>query len=139
MSRSKQDSCKRALIRQSGCPIVLVAAALLSSPTIAADVVKQVPGQFLGEWNSNLKDCGKHSDDSTLEIHPTSITLYESGGPLKAIVVNGKFEIAMIAELSGEGETWLTTLQFQLSADKKKLTATKVPGTEVVRYRCPTK
>jgi hypothetical protein len=46
-------------------------------------------------------------------------------------------EIALIVELSGEGETWLATAKFKLSPDGRMLTDhTSIPGKEIVRYRC---
>lgn len=43
---------------------------------------------------------------------------------------------SLIAELSGEGERWLSLAHFRLSDDQKTLTdLTRDP--ETVRYRCP--
>lgn len=96
-----------------------------------------MPVQFLGGWNAAVADCGAGNNDSVLEIKANHISFWESDGPIKAIVVHGQYEVALIAELSGEGETWLTTAQFKLSPGKDKLVSTSISGTEFVRYRCP--
>ena len=103
----------------------------------AADVVDDVPEQFLGEWNSVIADCGTGANDSVLRIERNHIYFWESDGPIKSVVVHGMYEIAMITELSGEGETWLSADQFRLSPGKDQLIFTSIPGEEFVRYRCP--
>ena len=109
---------------------------LLSAPLAAAQVVKAVPAEFLGYWGSSPK-CGADADDLALRIERRKISYYESSGPLKAIVVHKPREIALIAELSGEGQTWLATAQFTLSPRGDKLIDdTTVPGRKTVRYRC---
>ena len=81
--------------------------------------------------------CGSDADDLTLRITPRHITYWESDGPIKAVVVRGDTEIALISELSGEGETWLSAARFTLSKDGRQLIdSTTVPGRELVRYKC---
>ena len=46
-------------------------------------------------------------------------------------------EVAMIAEMTGDGMSWLTTAQFRLSGDGQQLIAPGRLGSEIVRYRCP--
>jgi hypothetical protein len=104
---------------------------------IAADAVERTPTQFLGEWNSVPAQCGTGDNDSALRIAPNHIHFYESDGPLKAIVVHGRYEIALIAELSGEGSTWLTSMQFKLSPSENELIYTHASGKQFVRFRCP--
>lgn len=101
---------------------------LVTAGAVASERVAKVPQAFLGQW------CNADSE-SLLEIKSSEISYYESQGPIKAIVKSGDREIALIAELSGEGETWLATAQFELSKDKKQLTdpTTKPP---YVRRRC---
>jgi hypothetical protein len=94
---------------------------LVTSGAVAAERVTKVPQAFLGRW------CNADSE-SLLEIKSNEISFYESQGPIKAVVARGNSEIALIAELSGEGEAWL-------SNDKKQLIdpTTKPP---YVRRRC---
>lgn len=112
---------------------------LLSTTVTAAEVVKSVPDQFIGKWNASLDDCGTDRNDSAIEIKRNEILFHESDGPIKAMVTDGRHEIAMIVELSGEGQTWLTTAQFKLSAGEDKLISTQLPEKEFMRYRCPRK
>lgn len=119
--------------------VIALSLLLLSPPLTASEVVTAVPAQFLGNWGSS-PGCVADPDDLSLRIGRNQITYYESSGPLKAIVVRGRNEIALIAELSGEGETWLATARFKVSPDGGRLIdSTTVPGRETVRYRCPTR
>jgi hypothetical protein len=96
-----------------------------------------VPDRFVGQWAGSLDDCGSDTDDLALRITPNHVSYWESGGPVKAVVVRGDHEIALILELTGEGETWLSAVTFKLSPDGLRLVDTSsVPGQEVVRYRC---
>jgi hypothetical protein len=101
----------------------------------AAERVASVPGPFQGEWMADLKGCGSKSDDSRLEIGADRIRFYESSGPIRAVVVQGDRELALIVELSGEGERWLSFSHFRLSEDGKSLTdVSSEPA--FVRHRC---
>jgi hypothetical protein len=118
----------------------LIAVLLLLPATVtAADVVPAVPDQFVGEWNARLADCGTGENDSALRIRKKQIEYYESDGPIKAVVSRGRYEIALILELSGEGQTWITTEHFKLSPGGEKLTSVNQPGDGFVRYRCASK
>lgn len=110
---------------------------LLPSLAAAADLVPSVPKQFRGEWNQVLSSCGSGDHESALRIDANTIEFYESEGPIKAVVVHGRYELALIAELSGEGETWLATHQFHLSPGMDKLIVGHGSDDEYVRYRCP--
>jgi hypothetical protein len=74
--------------------------------------VEQIPSPFHGVWQQrcNLPYTG----ESWLRIEPHSISFYESSGPVLAAVTRGPDELALIIELSGEGETWLDVVRFQL-------------------------
>ncbi len=102
----------------------------------AAERQDVVPSPFQGEWNANLEHCGTDLNDSPLKLSVDRIRFYESGGPIRAVVTQGELEVALIAELSGEGETWLSYWHFRLSADHTDLTDV-TDDSEFVRYRCP--
>ena len=120
-------------------PIIAVAALILSFPLLAGSTAVSVPDQFVGTWAGSPTFCGSDADDLILNISARHISYWESGGPNRAAVTRGSNEIASIAELSGEGETWLATATFTLSRDGNRLIDdTTTPGQEVVRYRCPT-
>ena len=115
--------------------LLAVALALGAGAATAAELQATVPPRFQGEWAASLKQCGT-GDESRLTIEPAHIRFYESRGAIKAVVTQGDSELALIAELSGEGETWLALRHFRLAADQKTLTdVTGEP--ELVRYRCP--
>jgi len=117
--------------------VIALSLLLLSAPLVASESVMAVPPQFLGTWGSSPR-CEVDPDDLALRIDRNQISYYESAGPLKAIVIRGHHEIALVAELSSEGETWLATARFKLSPSGDKLIdGTTVPGKETVRYRCP--
>jgi hypothetical protein len=106
---------------------------------IAAEQQASVPARFQGEWISNLKNCGTNLDDSKLTISAERIRFYESRGSIKAVVTQGESDLALITELSGEGDIWLAYNHFRLSPDLKSLTdVTDATGeSKLVRYRCP--
>ena len=103
----------------------------------AAEQQKNVPVRFQGEWNSDLKSCGTGLNDSRLRIGSGRIAFYESGGPIRAVVTQGEFDLAVIAELSGEGQAWLAYRHFRLSADHAYLIDVTNNDSSLVRYRCP--
>lgn len=119
----------------------LLAAAVPLSPLAAPAAhgpPASVPERFVGHWAGSPEACGSDTDDLILRIAPGHITYWESDGPIRAVVARAADEIALIAELSGEGETWLSPVRFRLSADGRRLIdETSIPGNEVVRYRCP--
>ena len=118
----------------------LFALLILLFTNTATCAVRQntVPIRFVGEWNTNLQECGTDLNDSRLRISSNKIRFHESGGPIRAIVTQGDFELVLITELSGEGETWLASNHFRLSADHTYLTDVS-NGSTMVRYRCPAK
>ena len=117
--------------------VTIATLALVFDATSAA-ANSAVPAQFVGYWAGSPELCGSDSDDLILHISEKHISYWESNGPIRAVVTRGSNEIALIAELSGEGETWLATASFTLSTDGRRLLdSTTVPGQTVVRYRCP--
>ncbi|GAB2509526.1 hypothetical protein [Lysobacter humi (ex Lee et al. 2017)] len=118
---------------------LLLTGLLIAVPASAAQRVTSIPAAFQGEWNSMPKQCGSALDDSRLVISAGTIQWYESRGPVRAVVAQGAREIALIAELSGEGERWLSMSHFRLDASGRKLTDVSNEATPVVRHRCPRK
>jgi hypothetical protein len=115
-----------------------IATLLLPLPALAGAGMVAVPDRFVGYWAGSPDSCGLDTDDLSVRIAPHHISYWESEGPVKAVVVHGDGEIALISELSGEGATWLSTAKFKLSLDGRQLIdATTVPGQELVRYKCP--
>ncbi len=95
-----------------------------------------VPEPFRGVWASSPDSCGA-DDDLTMQITAGHVSFWESSGAISAVVERAD-EIAITAELSGEGQTWLWAATFRLSSDGRTLVGpTSGAGAEVVRYRCP--
>ncbi|WP_150132038.1 hypothetical protein [Dokdonella koreensis] len=116
---------------------LFIATLLLPLSPLAGSGIATVPDRFIGQWAGSPDSCGSNADDMILRIAPGHIAYWESEGPIKAVVIHGEIEIALIAELSGEGETWLSTANFTLSQDGRQLIDnTSVPGKELVRYKC---
>ena len=115
--------------------VILLAVALSAAPS-PTDGDVAVPERFAGTWAGSSASCGSDTDYLALRLTSRRISYWESAGPIKAVVVRGN-EIALIAELSGEGETWLSTAKFELSPDGRMLTdRLSIPGKDIVRYRC---
>ena len=115
----------------------LVVALVLGSTMSAT--AQTIPPSYRGEWNENVAHCGTGLNDTRLRIAANSIQFYESGGVIRAAVQRGPFELAIIAELSGEGESWLSLRKFNLSSDGNRLTDSTNSRSGLTRYRCPVK
>lgn len=102
----------------------------------AVEQVRSIPPQFQGEWNIDISDCGTDLNDSRLRIERKQIRHYESRDLVQAVVTDGRREIALITHSRGEGAARLSTLQYRLSADGRRLTDIRNEQ-ELVRYRCP--
>lgn len=122
---------------QTAMKSALLTATLLLSPcALASESVADVPARFVGLWAGSPDACGSDADDMVLRIAPRHIAYWESEGPILAVVVQ-RNEIAVISELSGEGETWLSTATFTLSDDGRRLSGSGIDSAEPwTRYRC---
>lgn len=117
--------------------LLLLAIIAAGGSAMAAEPVDSIPDQFIGEWNADVADCGIGRNDSILKIDANTISYWESVGFIQAIVVQGRREVALIADMSGEGEEWLATAHFKLSEAGDELVSVDERGGEFVRYRCP--
>jgi len=82
----------------------------------ASDGEPAVPEQLVGRWSSSSESCESETGDLTLRIVPDHVYHWKNDGPVRAVKVRGD-ETAPIAELSGEGETWLPTANFKVFND----------------------
>lgn len=121
---------------QSRTPVAPTASERTSAVADAEPAAISIPEQFQGEWNRNPEGCGTAMDDSRLRLGPDTIRYHESSGPIRAAVARGRRELALIVELSGEGETWLRTEHFRLSPSMDALSTVGGAGEPFVRYRC---
>lgn len=116
---------------------VAIAICFLSASLSAGNSTQAVPEQFLGDWGTSLTDCGTEADDTALHIGQRHMSYHESSGPLQAVVVRGANEVALVAELASEGQTWLHASTFILSPDGDQLTQSSgVDAKPFVRVRC---
>ncbi|WP_232130301.1 hypothetical protein [Luteimonas sp. BDR2-5] len=116
---------------------VAIAVFFLSSSLFAGNSTPAVPGPFLGDWGTSLTDCGTEADDTSLHIGKRHVSYHAGSGPVQSVVVRGTNEVALIAELTSGGETWLDASTFLLSLDGNQLTESSGMNREsFVRIRC---
>ncbi len=118
--------------------ILIPVIALTSCAATRQSVEQTVPERFRGEWNSERADCGVRENDSTLTISANQMDLYESSGPVLGVFSNDPREVLIVANISGEGETSISTFRFSVSADGNRLTYFNEVEPPFERYRCPT-
>ena len=119
---------------------LMILAALMSSDLdFSAVSLSTVPSQFIGTWSPALEDCSSGDNDGIVVIQSNHISHWESAGPIRAVVIRGRHEIALINELAGEGDTRLATQRYVLSTSEDRLYARNIPGRQGVLYRCPTR
>ena len=109
-------------------------ALVVAATALGAQNALRVPPRFQGIWLQNLKSCAEPGE-GYFRLSEREVIGYESKGPIKALVVRGN-ELALIAEMSGEGETWLSVDLFELSQDGKTL-VDKQSYPPITRFRCP--
>lgn len=114
-------------------PVVAPGAPAQPAPAAAS----QIPERFRGEWNAELADCGTGLNDSRLVLGPVDVAFYESSGEVTRVEQPASDELAVTAELYGEGEgPWTSTSRFRISPDGRTLTMLG-EGAPLVRRRCP--
>jgi hypothetical protein len=120
------------IVRASVLAFVLLAWA--GAPLASSSGI--VPERFRGVWASSPRSCAS-DDDLKIRLDAGHVSFWESSGPIRSVVAQSD-EIAITAELSGEGQTWLWASTFRLSTDGlTPVGPTSGVGAEVVRYRCP--
>lgn len=97
-----------------------------------------IPAAFQGEWNERVEDCGTGNNDSRLRISSREVRFYESGGRVRGAFLHGPYELIIVLDMSGEGQTWMASHHFILASDGSYLSAKSDDGSLFTRYRCPT-
>ncbi|MCW8965429.1 MAG: hypothetical protein OQK82_01890 [Candidatus Pacearchaeota archaeon] len=117
--------------------VIIVFLVFTSISALAAETHNSVPVEFQGKWSSELKYCNTDNVNN-LKIQKNQIEFWESDGPILAVVTRENNEVAFIAELTGEGDQWLSFTHFALSSNKSKLTDITDPyqKNKLVRLRC---
>jgi hypothetical protein len=121
----------------SGVPALVLALLIVGRAGSVAAHDAAIPQRFLGEWNENPAHCGTGLDHARFLVEAGEIIDYESSGRVRAVVTQGELELAVIAEMSGEGMEWMGLLHFRLSSDHGQLVELGGNDGPVVRYRCP--
>jgi hypothetical protein len=116
-------------------------AILLQAATVSSPPLFEIPREYWGEYNEVLSDCGTGNNDSRLRISWNTVHFYESSGELKELLRQDDGSIVVIAEHSGEGQTWQSVYQLRLSTDRNSLTVIHPQSIEMaqfssVRKRC---
>ena len=109
--------------------------ALLALPVSAADLTREVPDQFLGDWCTESQQLGEDTGESDIRIGKSEIAYYQSAAKILAAAASGD-ELALIVQLTGDGDTRLATHEFELSSRGDKLTSLRPNGQLVTRRRC---
>lgn len=95
--------------------------------------VAVIPAAFQGEWHTAPEHCGNPDIPGRFIVQLTRWDAWESYGIVQDVAVQGDREIVVSAEESGEGETFVVTKTFRLSADGSSMTT---DDTGVAKYRC---
>ncbi len=98
---------------------------------------RTIPKKFHSEWNEKRNDCGTGNNDSSLTITATEMHFYESDGAVRGAFMNGPYEILVVADMSGEGSSWMSSFHYTLAGDGDYLSMRMEDGSLFVRYRCP--
>lgn len=104
----------------------------------------EIPLEFRGEYNANLNDCGTGNNDSKLRISWDRLRFWESSGKLKELLRLPDGSVVISAEMSGEGEKWMSVYQLRLSEEGKKLSVIHPQTADLDqiafdRFRCPSR
>jgi hypothetical protein len=99
------------------------------------DRVVFIPRPFTGEWDAVVAACASREGDGHLTISARNVSLYESGGAVRSVRVQGPRGILVVADMSGEGERWVEPLELQLSKDSNSLSLV-MQGQRLVYHRC---
>lgn len=92
-----------------------------------------VPMRFRGDYAADTPACTTPAHESRLTIGAWRIKFHESSGAITAVEAGDDGDIAITAELTGEGETRQATYRLHLSDDGQTLTDT---DSGMTRRRC---
>jgi len=95
--------------------------------------VATVPARFRGEWDGTREHCGAPGD-LHLALAADRVVFHESGGPVLQASEHGD-DLELVAQLSGEGESWEARYHFRLADGGQRLIDLGAGG--AVRIRCP--
>ena len=108
---------------------------LLPFSAVAADVSRNVPDRFLGNWCTQPLPNEEDTGESDIRISAHEIGYYYVNGKILAAAAIGD-QLALIVQLQDEGRTWLSTHELELSRSGKSLTELRDDGQLRTRVRC---
>ena len=122
--------------------VVLAPAALTQAPPPAPAVRMAppvapavVPAPYLGEWNTQLADCGTSRNDSRLRVSAESVVLNDREGPVRYVQQHGEDAVSVTIELAGNTESSRVRKRWQLVDDGAAL-LDDTEGEGLLRFRC---
>jgi hypothetical protein len=99
--------------------------------------LRTIPERWHGEWNEDRSACGTDSNDSRLALSADRIEFWESFGLVRGAFTNGPLEILIVADMAGEGLTWLGSSHFRMAGSGDSIAMDTGDGRQFIRYRCP--
>ena len=108
---------------------------LQAFPVMAAEPIREVPEQFLGNWCTETAPHEESTGESDIRIGKSEIVYYQSSGKIFAAAAVGD-ELALIVQLTTTGTTRLVAHEFELSSNGAELTTLRHDGQLLVRRRC---
>ena len=108
---------------------------LLPLSTAAADVSRNVPARFLGQWCTQSPLEEKDVGESDISISAHEVSYYRDSGKILAAAAFGD-QLTLIVQLEERGRIWLSTHDFEISRDGKQLTSRQDDGQLRIRTRC---
>ncbi|HEU4961169.1 MAG TPA: hypothetical protein VFT56_12240 [Sphingomonas sp.] len=103
----------------------------------ASALAYDVPPSFVGRWGLTRADCDPDRADTKglLTIAPDKLSFYESKGRVDRIVRHSPYDVTLQLDMSGEGQSWTSTMRLTLDAASTRLVRTE--GDRSYRYqRC---
>lgn len=108
---------------------------LLATRVMAADVAREVPDQFVGNWCTQPMTPEEDTGESDIGIGRSEIAYYQSVGKIVAAAAVGD-NLALIVQINLPGEVRLATHEFELSDNGSTLTSLRHYGRMLIRRRC---
>ncbi|MDI1294597.1 MAG: hypothetical protein PSY12_01690 [bacterium] len=94
-----------------------------------------IPTAIQGNWTGTADRCGDRASALELTITATQLVFHESVGLAKTVTARADGGLSIVADFTGEGQSWTRTLVLTPSADGQQLTIAN-DGASVTRKRC---
>jgi hypothetical protein len=118
-----------------GGPVGNEAASPAAEPAVAPPGGAVLPASFHGIYDASREACAASSQER-LRVEGGELRFHESSGKVVTVTAHGPRRLSVVADYQGEGESWRSTRELELSDDGATLTISG-DGTRLVRVRCP--